>query len=89
MAKKKVYSSFVAATGAIALLLAVVPMCQRPEGAKTDWQKESASPSMENPDTAGASYYTCPMHPQVRLGEAGKCPLCGMKLHLRKPVPAR
>ena len=25
-------------------------------------------------------YYTCPMHPSVKLAAAGNCPLCGMKL---------
>ena len=24
--------------------------------------------------------YTCPMHPQVKKAEAGKCPICGMEL---------
>ena len=33
--------------------------------------------------TATASkpiYYTCPMHPSVKVGQPGDCPLCGMKL---------
>ena len=25
-------------------------------------------------------YYTCPMHPSVKVGTPGDCPLCGMKL---------
>ena len=29
---------------------------------------------------AGAAVYTCPMHPQVRSDEPGKCPICGMTL---------
>ncbi len=32
-------------------------------------------------------YWTCPMHPQVRLGEAGNCPICGMKLVKRQQEP--
>lgn len=31
-------------------------------------------------DNAGAVYYTCTMHPQVRQNEPGNCPICGMKL---------
>jgi streptogramin lyase len=29
------------------------------------------------PETAG---YTCPMHPEVRAAEPGKCPICDMTL---------
>jgi hypothetical protein len=25
-------------------------------------------------------YYTCPMHPSVKVAAPGACPLCGMKL---------
>ncbi|MFH5802790.1 efflux RND transporter periplasmic adaptor subunit [Alienimonas sp. DA493] len=28
----------------------------------------------------GAVEYTCPMHPQIRQDEPGKCPICGMEL---------
>lgn len=31
-------------------------------------------------DVAGAVYYTCSMHPQVRQNEPGNCPICGMTL---------
>ena len=34
----------------------------------------------------GESYYTCPMHPEVRSKVPGKCPGCGMDLI---PVPAK
>jgi YHS domain-containing protein len=30
--------------------------------------------------------YTCPMHPEVKLDKAGKCPKCGMKLE-KKMMP--
>ncbi len=33
-----------------------------------------------NPTTQGEAYYTCPMHPEVRKTEPGKCPGCGMDL---------
>lgn len=31
-------------------------------------------------EVAGATEYTCSMHPQIRQDEPGKCPLCGMDL---------
>lgn len=26
------------------------------------------------------AYWTCPMHPQVKMGKPGKCPICGEDL---------
>lgn len=39
----------------------------------------SASPSAA-PTPAEATVWTCSMHPQIKLPEAGACPLCGMDL---------
>ena len=33
-----------------------------------------------NPDVDNKAVYTCPMHPQIRLGEHDTCPICGMEL---------
>jgi len=30
------------------------------------------------------TYYTCPMHPEFKSAEPGKCPKCGMQLNLTK-----
>ena len=30
------------------------------------------------------TYYTCPMHPQIKKDKAGKCPICGMALVEKK-----
>jgi hypothetical protein len=35
---------------------------------------------------AKAVKYTCPMHPEVVLNKAGKCPKCGMALVEKKEV---
>jgi len=35
--------------------------------------------------TGKGALYTCPMHPQIRLGKPGTCPICGMTL---EPVTA-
>jgi rubrerythrin len=41
-------------------------------------QKESVSTKMEM--AKDSVYYTCSMHPKVRLDKPGKCPKCGMTL---------
>lgn len=36
---------------------------------------------MHHEETSGADfYYTCPMHPDIRLDQPGDCPICGMSL---------
>jgi Cu(I)/Ag(I) efflux system membrane fusion protein len=32
------------------------------------------------PETVISSVWTCAMHPQIRMSEPGKCPICGMEL---------
>jgi len=44
----------------------------------------SAQPAAEQP--AAVSGYICPMHPDVIMGEAGKCPRCGMELVPGNPL---
>src|SRR5678815_3592119 len=34
--------------------------------------------------TQNTVLYTCPMHPDVKMDKAGKCPKCGMELSLSK-----
>ncbi|MEZ6082712.1 MAG: efflux RND transporter periplasmic adaptor subunit [Phycisphaerae bacterium] len=46
-----------------------------PRAASTDAIEQSE-------DEAGEEIWTCSMHPQIRLPEPGKCPLCGMDLVL-------
>ncbi len=43
---------------------------------------QSAAPA---PVAPAGSYYTCPMHPEVRQDHAGSCPLCGMALEAEMP----
>ncbi|WP_317195095.1 efflux RND transporter periplasmic adaptor subunit [Algoriphagus oliviformis] len=54
-------------------------------GALIGWiLKPSASPSEAEHDHVGEAgantVWTCSMHPQIRLGEPGSCPICGMDL---------
>jgi P-type Cu+ transporter len=39
-----------------------------------------STPSAPNAPVAQGKIYTCPMHPQIRRGEPGSCPICGMAL---------
>ena len=38
------------------------------------------SSAMAAPGAIAATYYTCPMHPEVHSDQPGKCPKCGMNL---------
>jgi Cu(I)/Ag(I) efflux system membrane fusion protein len=59
--------------GAIVVLIAAVGVVQR-----AGWigMVESAT----NAADANAAIYTCPMHPQIRQPNPGRCPICGMEL---------
>ncbi|MFW7377244.1 MAG: efflux RND transporter periplasmic adaptor subunit [Oligoflexus sp.] len=47
-------------------------------------EHEQASPSTEQQSLTSsesdATIYSCPMHPQIRQPEPGRCPICGMEL---------
>jgi P-type Cu+ transporter len=38
------------------------------------------SPGSRSPQLPAGTIYTCPMHPQIRQGAPGSCPICGMAL---------
>jgi Cu(I)/Ag(I) efflux system membrane fusion protein len=42
--------------------------------------KESTDAHAEPSNESTETYYTCAMHPQVKEGKAGKCPICHMNL---------
>jgi FtsP/CotA-like multicopper oxidase with cupredoxin domain len=48
----------------------------------------SRMPLLYGDNTAVASAYTCPMHPDVTNPEPGTCPKCGMKLVAAAPAAA-
>ncbi len=56
------------------------------------WYAQSMAPHRHQltrmTDETGKVYYTCPMHPQVKQGEPGNCPICGMKLVKREEKAA-
>jgi Cu(I)/Ag(I) efflux system membrane fusion protein len=44
------------------------------------WQRSRSHPGGTHVEAEQASFYTCPMHPTVRLDKPGHCPICGMTL---------
>ena len=48
--------------------------------------KHDSSASLPARPSAGGTLYTCPMHPQIRQGQPGNCPLCGMRLEPLLPA---
>ncbi len=42
--------------------------------------QEQISATEEHQHDTAAEIWTCSMHPQIRQGEAGQCPICGMDL---------
>jgi Cu(I)/Ag(I) efflux system membrane fusion protein len=44
------------------------------------WQRSTSHPGGTHVEAEQASFYTCPMHPTVRLDKPGHCPICGMTL---------
>jgi len=47
----------------------------------------AAPPGRSKPPDPGS--YTCPMHPQIRQGGAGACPICGMALEAVLVAPSQ
>src|SRR3984885_7887044 len=37
-------------------------------------------PGLQPQNPAAGTIYTCPMHPQIRQGHPGNCPICGIAL---------
>jgi len=61
----------------IALFIAVIGVWFSKDLFKT---KEKGSEKTSITKTENASYWTCPMHPQIHSDKAGECPICHMKL---------
>jgi len=52
----------------------------RMKSAATDVGTASATASTDAPAEPEIEYWTCTMHPDVRQGGAGDCPICGMEM---------
>lgn len=59
-----------------------------PDPTKAAPAAQPAAPAVQ-PTAPAAQEYTCPMHPEVRAIQPGKCPKCGMNLvPMAKPSAA-
>lgn len=47
---------------------------------KTESEQKQSPPSTKVEMQKDSVYYTCSMHPDVKMDKPGKCPKCGMKL---------
>lgn len=69
------------------------PEPSAPTAAEHDHSAHASSPGGTNSSDEGhgeeAALYTCPMHPEVRSGQPGRCPKCGMNLERTKPEKSR
>ena len=45
-----------------------------------------AAPGTAPADAPSGTIWTCPMHPEIRRGGAGQCPICGMALEPLEPT---
>ncbi|MFP8833936.1 copper-transporting P-type ATPase [Hydrogenophaga sp. XSHU_21] len=45
----------------------------------------ATTPAQAEPQAAGTTVYTCPMHPEIRRDAPGSCPICGMSLEPLMP----
>lgn len=64
-----------------------------PTAAEHDHSGHASSPGGTHSADEGhgeeGAVYTCPMHPEVRSGQPGRCPKCGMNLERTKPEKSR
>lgn len=56
------------------------------QGMSPDPKATSPSPN-DAQSVPMESYYTCPMHPQVKEAKSGQCPICGMTLVKKESKP--
>jgi cytochrome oxidase Cu insertion factor (SCO1/SenC/PrrC family) len=63
---------------AVTISLSLVAEAQSPSAAKSTQPATLQSKATAKTET----YYTCPMHPDVKSAKRGKCPKCGMALRL-------
>ena len=61
---------------AVILSVSLVADSRSPSGAS----RIQVSPQQQKAVTKVETYYTCPMHPEVKSAKRGKCPKCGMAL---------
>lgn len=60
--------------------LALVGVAQRVGWLRSSGGDSAAMSEMNQSENNDVLQYTCPMHPDIRQSEPGKCPICGMKL---------
>ena len=57
------------------------------KGTMRDEMPETSEMSKQAAVPAWETYYTCPMHAQIKEGKPGNCPICGMTLVKKSVAP--
>jgi len=55
-------------------------MCGSEHQHEEKTEKKTTGTKMEMKESFYSTVYTCPMHPEVKSDNPGKCPKCGMDL---------
>ncbi len=66
----------------------LAPSAGRAGGAASGIEQARAGGAASGKEQRQAATWTCPMHPEIRAGEPGACPLCGMALEPLHPAAA-
>ena len=79
---------FRAAVLAVVISVSLTAQAQSPAAANRTQPDKQQSHVTAKDVKKTETYYTCPMHPEVKLAKRGKCPKCAMDLRLVHAEPA-
>ncbi len=69
-------------------IIALIVVALAPGAARSQTHKHSQSKTVKPaPAQSADTYYSCPMHPEVKAKKGGRCPHCGMDLRLTHAEP--
>ena len=85
--RQKFSTLFKAFALAVTISISLVAEAQSPSEANSTLHVLPHSDVTVNAVRKADTYYTCPMHPEIKSAKRGKCPKCGMALRLAEAEP--